>query len=621
MSATERVGFVEKHLEKIVLGVGLLLMLTMATWVFSSPRTVQLKRSAKLGEAGKPYPADEVGAAVNQMCAEFKKLTDAEDAGKTKSRTSSKDVSDTFNNPAEHVDAYGPWVWPRKDEEAAGPSIGGSLKLTDLRPLLAPQAPLVKVSRESLVIPQPVPPAAAVGAAPLQPAFKFREVIAVHGAAVFERGKLLEEWRAVLAEKLGEPKIIFAAVEVRRRHLLANGFWSAPKPIARRTSDPTPIPDVPDYDGANGGGVREAKKQLEAEDTQQSVVMPPYWEISAHRGEWKYNKPCTKVSDMMKPAPVEGGGEGGVVRDGVIRRLPPAIRPRVAPRAPVRGGRGAGGPVRPDGRGAGGPVRPDGRNPEAPIRGRGRRPDDMGPMRPEVPVELRPIRPIPAGPDDVILAPLESDVPLLRNQILHPSGLMEVWFHDTSVEQDMIYSYQLRLVVINPFVAQRRLVVDQADAAPAKLATQWSAWSESVKIDRPTKFFVTGGGRGVPITVAVFTYKWGRVMKQSFSIQRGQAIGEALDVNAINPQGLVKNVKVDFSTGVTAVDFNDRQRIADAARILGTTTELLYLDYDGQLRTRTRHEDRESPEFKELDKQSRETEKEIRAAINGAGGG
>ena len=75
------------------------------------------------------------------------------------------------------------------------------------------------------------------------------------------------------------------------------------------------------------------------------------------------------------------------------------------------------------------------------------------------------------------------------------SGKLWVWAYDMTAEPGQVYDYRIAVKVYNPTFARRMSLPErQRDFAQAiALASEFSPWSEPVRIDRPTRFFVTSG--------------------------------------------------------------------------------------------------------------------------------
>jgi len=172
----------------------------------------------------------------------------------------------------------------------------------------------------------------------------------------------------------------------------------------------------------------------------------------------------------------------------------------------------------------------------------------------------------------------------------NPAGILEVWFHDTNLKEGMTYSYQLRLVLVNPLLGRFQDVANKDDAKVKFVRTPWSQWSDPVSVKRPTEFFLVGSAPPMgTVTVEVFTQQWGQWVSHRFRIGQGQPIGEEVRKKLLRLDGDdQKETLVNFKTGAITVSFNfkKRQQIP-GTDFFRTTTELLYLDARGKLRTRT----------------------------------
>lgn len=200
--------------------------------------------------------------------------------------------------------------------------------------------------------------------------------------------------------------------------------------------------------------------------------------------------------------------------------------------------------------------------------------------------------------------PVLVSIPTLQEQLDNPAGILEVWFHDAMLKEGMIYSYRLRLVLVSPLLGRFKDVANKDDAMVRTLKTPWSSWSESVKVKHPSEFFLVGSAPQMgTVEVEVFTQRWGQRVSQRFTVGPGEPIGgdEQKDLLRLD-SGEITRTTVSFRTGAIAVsfDFKKRQRVPGTDFFRTTTTELLYLDAAGKLRTRTRFADESSPRYKEL---------------------
>jgi len=186
----------------------------------------------------------------------------------------------------------------------------------------------------------------------------------------------------------------------------------------------------------------------------------------------------------------------------------------------------------------------------------------------------------------------DSRVAPLADQLSHDKGILEAWFHDTTLTVMETYSYQVRLVLFNPLFGMVKEVKKEQDANELALLTGWSEWSEPVKVKQPTDFWLVGAGLGDSVYVRVSTERWGHRVERPFTIRRGDPIGQEVVMKLRRLTGGEEDTPVSFKTGAVAVDFNFSRKVrVPNSSIVNTTVELLYLDADGQLRSRTLFED------------------------------
>ena len=130
---------------------------------------------------------------------------------------------------------------------------------------------------------------------------------------------------------------------------------------------------------------------------------------------------------------------------------------------------------------------------------------------------------------------------------------LDVWTHDLDVVPGETYRYRCRVMTFNPFFARgRQLLPDQQSLAePFELASGTSDWTDPVTIDPPVEFFVVRGTDGTgslglgETRVELYRYFEGAVRKATFTLQPGERIGRPLSVDCIS---------VDFSTDWYVVD-------------------------------------------------------------------
>jgi len=227
----------------------------------------------------------------------------------------------------------------------------------------------------------------------------------------------------------------------------------------------------------------------------------------------------------------------------------------------------------------------------------GRRPV---PTRRPAPVTPRPSEPAAPGVPEIVAA-----VPDLEAQLNHPQGILEIWAHDTALDEAVEYSYRVRLVLLNPLFGKLKGVEKPADANKLQLTTPWSEWSEPVLVKRAAQFFLTGTNpQQEMVAVRVYTQKWGQVVAENFNVRRGEPIGRKVTKRLETFGGELRETEVNFETGAVAVDFDFARRVrVPNSSIVRSTTEMVYLDAEGRLRSRTLFADQISERRKELEAQ------------------
>ncbi len=159
-----------------------------------------------------------------------------------------------------------------------------------------------------------------------------------------------------------------------------------------------------------------------------------------------------------------------------------------------------------------------------------------------------------------------------------------IWFHHDGLAGRTSYRYKAQLLIMNPLLTHDKLAHPDKpqDARVATLATPWSPWSEPVRVPKTTSFLLTGSSpqsRTRFVTATVFARALGKQVQKRFNVSAGQSIGSPHE-------------EADFSTGAIVVNLSDRYVYSGLVR--KTTTEMLYLDDNGVLCSRTYYNDRKT---------------------------
>lgn len=136
---------------------------------------------------------------------------------------------------------------------------------------------------------------------------------------------------------------------------------------------------------------------------------------------------------------------------------------------------------------------------------------------------------------------------------------IRVWTHDITATPGVTYRYRLAVGLYNPFFGREsRLAESQQDLAKsAVVLSQWTDWSDPVRVSPPQQFFAVTGiysdqidERSASFEVYSFTRGEHRVM--NVTVRPGEPIGELRTIPAADPAE--DPLEVDFFTGATLLD-------------------------------------------------------------------
>ncbi|NBC10372.1 MAG: hypothetical protein GVY24_01370 [Planctomycetes bacterium] len=180
------------------------------------------------------------------------------------------------------------------------------------------------------------------------------------------------------------------------------------------------------------------------------------------------------------------------------------------------------------------------------------------------------------------------------------SGQVEVWAHDLTVEPGRTYRYKVVATVLNPLFQNRQLPEEQAQEnqhrislAPTQIEIEAADWSDPVKVEPKYHFFaVSGNAAAQSAEVLVFTIFNGAMQVETFQVQPGDPIGQV--VERTFPDGSVH--KLDLRVGAVMVD------IVSAPGGVGLSgARMLYLDpQTNRIAARDVNQDKNSRRLKEL---------------------
>jgi len=627
---------IERHIEKVILAVFVLLLLpAIYYWGISSPRKVTVVVDSR-GREEAASPA-EVDAKLLAAAKEIQAAVQGAGAEQKRKPIGYRSRLQRLQQQPFEVVALADLGQPgRPPAEGSGEDV--NIKKPSLKDMLAvvpaPGKPEVMVDREL----------------PRREDGQLADVITAHVAAVYPWRELIRAWNEKLTNTTILADVIVVASEAEVRQRRSDGTWSQPRPVQTTalpvvdsTGQVVLPPPLYDFDGRNQEQIRAAIEEL-AQNWQDEILQPPYWDIRwpTHVwGSWKIHLPSNPVSEAYAKLLSSGQvpGSAGPVRQrqpagpgpGAPGRVPGKFE--MGPAGPsLRGkydlGPGGAGPARGKyGTVRGAPGRfpgkyamgPGGAGPTRGKYGRGPAPRgkfDVGPG----PIDrtARPVRrakPIVAArlpADKSVSEPTETPVPPLADQLR--DGQVLFWFHDTSLEPMKVYQYRVRLALVSPLVTYSVDVDNPDDAKPAIMRTPFSEWSNPISVAQDTEFFVTGHSTQQGIAyVTVFARQLGQWVKsKKFRVAEGEMIGKKAKAKLVNPEdGSVVRREVDFSTGAVVVGLDFNKTIRKKSGITVSTVEMYYLDADGKLKSRVRATDEKSARYEQL---KQETER-AKAAV------
>jgi hypothetical protein len=566
---------IERHVEKIILAVFVLfLVVAVGRWGISSPLKIEVVTNARGStENLPPSEADRMLLDAAQAIQSQATSQDPEPFTVPDYRSKlAKLQSEPFRPVA--LASMAPAARPLTKYAIPDENRPSLDQVTGAMP--APDKPLVRIERE---LPR------REGVAP-------SDVIAAHVASVYPWQELRKQWMEVLPPTV-PPDLIVAVVEAEVRERRYDGTWGPATPANPiRVLQPGPavgeIPNMADYNGNNAEEIRADIDTLY--QAQQEVLEPGYYDILWYGdvyGSWMTHLPDNPVSEKLAKEQ-EAALASSTALPGA--RTPGAYSPPAPSRTGLPSGMGGAGLAKMDpsmmmfskGPMPGGPGFPG-------VGGRStaRRPRAATPT------------PQPAVVRTEIEQPKITPVPDLDRQMT--DGEVLFWFHDITLSPAKVYQFRIRLAFVNPLVTYPADANNPDDAKPAVVKTPFSEWSNPVSVPKETQFFVTGmsASQGYA-SVTVFARKWGQYVSRRFNVSEGQAIGESASVRLVNPESQESGREdVDFYTGAVVVrlDFGRKVEERGYAR---ETVEMVYLDEEGQLKSRLENYDKDCDDYNVL---------------------
>ena len=154
-----------------------------------------------------------------------------------------------------------------------------------------------------------------------------------------------------------------------------------------------------------------------------------------------------------------------------------------------------------------------------------------------------------------VVKQLRRKRPFIKNlERRRPDQLMPVMAHDLDVVPGHEYAYRMRYEVYNVFCGDRGEMKNPADAEKLTIFSDWSPLSRPVKIESDIYLYLTDKNpKKQEVTVTVYKKARGGWKKQDFKVRVGDEIGRKV------PLG--RNKGVDFRTNAICVDIDFKRRV------------------------------------------------------------
>ncbi|MDP6544210.1 MAG: hypothetical protein QGH60_09485 [Phycisphaerae bacterium] len=294
MARTDEIKFIDQHLEKVVLGVCVLILAYgVFQWVLSAPPRPEVPEVD-----GEVVSATEVDAEMRSWAERVE--------GRKPSGGPLPPVYDYTREIEKHrkptgiasIDNWGDHRQVMVPPKRVKPPEGIPLKrITDILDAFAPKFTEIKGARELVDERGGI------------------DKLVFRGQAEFPLGALLKAWNKVFrGSAMDEVLATAVAVEIEKREVLSDGTFGPVTRVARvqipikagETAVPAPDVVIPQYTGENADAVRKAILEF-SQKTQARILRPDYWNVWAQvQGVWRWAKPWIKAEE--KPAPVAPAG-------------------------------------------------------------------------------------------------------------------------------------------------------------------------------------------------------------------------------------------------------------------------------------------------------------------------
>ncbi len=591
-------GVVDQHIEKIILGVCLLVLLyAVIQFGLASPRSYEFVPGAQAVGPGA------VDSALLDEARQVEQRVNAVQPDPVEERNDLAVLENLQDNPLEGM-ALASLDFGEPLRHGIGKGLMQSIETRDIPAISelkaampAPARPLIWAGPEMVYTPEP---ASGEGEDQKATMALREEEPTLRVLTWYPWSELKKAWYNQLLGTPIVPDLVAVRYEVEIQVRQPDGSWQdlEPDPQPAFVHPPTgkdvQLPEIPDYTGQNAEQVRQFIQWYDGgwqtDSWSRFMLQPPFYDILAptrEPGSWQFHLPELPEDYLA-----------------ALRRL------EERPEEPER-------PTGPDAPGA------PGRDPSR------RTPDRLDPdwFNEALRSPAAPSRgtPTPGGasaePDQADGEPVPEPVELPEIAKQFEAGGPLMWCHVRGLSWGESYRSRFRVVFVNPLLASGNLPEERAEEAERKtLLTPWSPWSEPVDIERNVRFFVTGANpNNRELTVTMFTTYLGQwVSSKNSNTRVGQPIRSTETVKVLRPGAHSREIieaKVDFETGAIALEFHfDREIETTTGRVSREGVELIYLTPEGKVASRFRKQDVDSDMYRKLQDEADAVKTEVSSA-------
>ena len=507
--AKQHVSFVERHVEKLIIGVtGAVFLAVAFLFGINTPNIVTLPGAAEPLTAGELYP--EIGRMAESLQGRMKIAEP--DAFEDDPAISSE------NQPGGPKPTVKPVVLPR---EIVGVFVSSSPKVPDrpdevpfdgvkLAAILAPSRPALATGKVFGQIPDPIVRHVQADRASIvdqeRPMFSRGHHWVLISAAIDRKRQ-----RAEFAKNkylFAQQRVIVADIEVQRQELLPNARWGKPEIITPYRADPVagvrPTVNVLkmgqtfDVSAEDKTYIHTYRQMLDGGESQKSALRPMFQEFLVDKGaRWKPPVPPGQKIDWQEFEVVLYSDKPTV--EGSIRGGPPG-----------RGGVSANRQANLDFahaqklleedktvleakdilQGLAGMVNADGKATPVARQAKDLLDDELERF------------------ERVFNAEIDKEQQREASQtVFLGPDIDPLWVNDLSVEPGKTYRYRLRLVAFNQYAGLTTMVKPPQDAGKVLLRGSWSEWSDEITASPAQRVFFMGAGK-TPDTALFELYRW-----------------------------------------------------------------------------------------------------------------